>query len=391
MGERITVIERGARLNAAHQAALERAGFMVQRVAQVKALALEADAWPALVLLCVRGTADGGKLVAELAQTGRSMPAVVLAQRPTVRGATAAIRAGACDYLAASISGNRLVAALRLVLANAANPPTPVNAADDLISLVSHELRSPLMTINGYLEILQKHHGKLPEDKAQDFIARSLAATDELAYLSDMLMQALHCEVGTIPAARRAVALAPLVAEAIEQCAAKATQHHIHYEVAPDMFVWADPVAIQQVLRNLVSNAIKYAPQGGAITITASAEASDVTLAVRDEGIGMTPEQIAQLFHRFARVHDAARWPEIRGTGLGLYVCRQILAAHDGAIWVESAPGQGSTFFVRLPKAQQSALASVTLVSQRGTVPVRATMQRIRKTTQPATIGVQRA
>jgi signal transduction histidine kinase len=386
MSERITVIEHGARLSAAHQISLERAGFVVQRMAQASEGSLT------LALLCVRGTADVGKLLAGLAQANGNTRVVVLAQRPTVRGATAAVRAGACDYLAASVAGTHLIAALRLALADAPVPPAPPNAADDLISLVSHELRSPLMTINGYLEILQKYHGKLPEDKAQDFIARSLAATGELAYLSDMLMQALHCEVGTIPAARRAVALAPLAADAIAQCVTRATVHHIRCEIAPDVQVWADPVAIQQVIRNLVSNAIKYAPQGGAITITASVAGGDVTLAVCDEGIGMAPDQVAQLFQRFARVHDAARWPEIRGTGLGLYVCRQILAAHEGAIWAESAPGQGSTFFVRLPLAQSALSASgVQTEKMRADVCPERAGSHVRKTAHPAAIGVPHA
>jgi signal transduction histidine kinase len=387
MAERVTVIEQGMRLSAAQGAALERAGFAVRRVADVAA-ALAQDAPPHLALVCVRGTAQ----VAALAQAGGPTRVVVLAQRPTVRGATAAVRAGASDYLAASVGGPRLVAALRQVLASAPLSTAPPNAADDLISLVSHELRSPLMTINGYLELLQKHHGKLPEAKAQDFIARSLAATGELAYLSDMLMQALHCEVGTFAATRRAVALAPLAAEAIAQCAPHATAHRILCEIPPAIQVWADPVAIQQVIRNLVSNAIKYAPQGGTVTLSASTLAGDVTLAVRDEGIGMTPAQMTQLFQRFARVHDVAQWPAIRGTGLGLYVCRQILAAHAGAIWAASTPGQGSTFFVRLPLAPPPSLAPMLAAPEQAPLPTNAERGRskshLHTTVQPAAIGV---
>ncbi len=356
----IVILASGTRLSAAHHAVLARGAYTVHQAASVA----EAHQWlvehPAsVVVLCARSVAE---TVAALAQsiTQAGMPAriLVVAQRPTVRGATAAMQAGAFDYLSATASPSQFSSALRRALAAIPAPAQPAYAplparsqtTDDLISLVSHELRTPLMAINGYLEILQKYHDKIPPDKAQDFINRSLQATGELAYLSEMLVQVLQCEAGRHAPRGKLVALAPVVVSAVAQCDAQADRHAIITDVAPDARVWADPMALQQVIRNLVSNAVKYSPQGGTITISAvHAMAGMVEIVVRDEGIGMTPEQIGQLFQRFSRVHDAARWPEIRGTGLGLYICRQLVTTHGGAIWAESEPGKGSTFHVRWP------------------------------------------
>ncbi|HKD76555.1 MAG TPA: HAMP domain-containing sensor histidine kinase, partial [Ktedonobacterales bacterium] len=231
---------------------------------------------------------------------------------------------------------------------------------DDFLSLVSHEFRTPLMAVNGYLELLKKHADRLPPEKLQEFIGRSLRATGELTYLADMLMYLVHLETAARRLAIVPVPVAPVAMTAIDQCMALVSGHQITHDIPSCLSVQADEVALQQVLRNLLSNAIKYSPatgpsgNGSAIHFSARSTDGMVTISVRDEGLGMTDEQIAHLFTRFSRVHDTELWPDIHGTGLGLYLCRQIVTSLGGHIAVESTPGLGSTFSVTLPAALAS-------------------------------------
>jgi signal transduction histidine kinase len=128
-------------------------------------------------------------------------------------------------------------------------------------------------------------------------------------------------------------------------------QHTISIATAlPYVVAHVDPGRIEQVLANLIGNAIKYSPQGGSIEISLSAEADvqEVRLSIRDAGIGIPVEEQAHLFRRFARASNSSPYG-ITGTGLGLYLCRELVERHDGRIWFESREGRGSTFFIVLP------------------------------------------
>ena len=370
----LVLLEGDLRLSAAQQTALVRAPYRITQVTTLdEALPTLEARHPAAILLGVRGTAEAVQTLAHhIARVGLPTRIIVLAAHPTVRGATTALQWGASEYIGRHCSPANLVAAVRRALALPTGPMRamhllaadaqqsggdPIKQAalrdkDDLISLVSHELRTPLMAVSGYLEILQKHHAKLSREKTLDFIGRSLQATSELAYLSDMLVQVLQFEAGRITPRFSAVAVAPLVRAAIDQSDLSVTNHIITCDIAADLLVHADIMALQQIIRNLLSNAIKYSPQGGTITIAAQRTTGTLMeLTVHDEGIGIATDQLPHLFERFARVHDAGQWPSIRGTGLGLYICRQLVAAHGGHIWAESTLGQGSTFHLRLPLA----------------------------------------
>ena len=347
----ILLVEAAVRLSPAHQRALAAPPFrLVHATHEDVATALATHA-PQVVVLTTRGMAHQvAALMAQIQQQQRATRVIIVAQRPTVRGATAALRAGASDYIKLHGTTRALIQAIHQALPADAMAATTPPAKDDLISLVSHELRSPLMAVNGYLEILQRYHDKISTEKAQDYIKRSLQATGELAYLSDLLVQVMRHEAGHALVALEAVPLAPIIQAAISQCELQASRHTISCDIAPDLVIYADALAMQQISRNLVSNAIKYSPQGGAITVSGQITPDGMAqIAVRDEGMGIAPERLPQLFGRYARLHDVARWPDIRGTGLGLYICHQLAQAHGGRIWAESTLGQGSTFFVQVP------------------------------------------
>jgi signal transduction histidine kinase len=129
-------------------------------------------------------------------------------------------------------------------------------------------------------------------------------------------------------------------------------RHTVNYEVDPRVaYVRGDQTKLRQVLQNLLSNAVKYSPAGGKVTIRAAPHSAEqLVVAVTDEGIGIPADQQGKLFQKFSRV-DTPQAKEIKGSGLGLWICREIVKAHGGQIWVESQAGKGTTFAFTLKKA----------------------------------------
>jgi signal transduction histidine kinase len=129
-------------------------------------------------------------------------------------------------------------------------------------------------------------------------------------------------------------------------------KHTLEYKVHPDaIFIKGDQPKLRQVVQNLVSNAVKYSPRGGKVNILVDDfEPNEILVSVTDEGIGIAPEQIDKLFQKFSRV-ETGEAVNIKGSGLGLWICREIVQAHGGKIWVESSPGSGSAFKFTLKKA----------------------------------------
>jgi hypothetical protein len=124
--------------------------------------------------------------------------------------------------------------------------------------------------------------------------------------------------------------------------------------------IWADPDRLRQVVTNLVTNAVKYSPEGGSITVRCRERGPQhVVIAVIDHGLGIPPEQVPKLFQKFARIRSDEHL-KISGTGLGLYICRLIVEGHGGQIWVESTPGKGSTFAMALPHDARTARPGAT-------------------------------
>ena len=144
-------------------------------------------------------------------------------------------------------------------------------------------------------------------------------------------------------------ALARRVLERFEQAPERGEHHALELDVPEPVVGTWDPARLDQVITNLVSNALKYAPDGGVVRLRVRRGERDAELSVSDQGIGIAPEELAQLFQPFAR--GALARDSTGGTGLGLYISAQIVERHGGTIAVESEPGQGSTFTVRLPQA----------------------------------------
>jgi signal transduction histidine kinase len=219
-----------------------------------------------------------------------------------------------------------------------------------LVATVSHELRAPLTTIAGYAATLLQAGPWAPEAEREmlEIVAQSAAT---LGGLVDNLLDAATMEAGDLRLQREPVRLERLAQRLAGQRQRLAPAHFFVVEAEPGLpLADADPARIEQVVANLVENAIKYSPRGGPINLHIYADAEGMlSVSVSDRGIGIAPEHAERLFERFYRADsDAVR--STKGVGLGLFICRRIVEAHGGRIWVASSPGAGSTFAFTVPR-----------------------------------------
>jgi two-component system phosphate regulon sensor histidine kinase PhoR len=221
-----------------------------------------------------------------------------------------------------------------------------------LVANVSHELRSPLTAIKGYTDSLLS--GPWDDETEREFLTIIAVSADKLAALVDNLLDAAKMEAGVLRLEREPVRVERIALQVAAHRRALAPNHPVQVEAAADLpLADADPMRVEQVLANLVDNAIKYSPDGGPITIRISG-GDTLTVRVSDRGVGITPEQAERLFERFYRVEgDLAR--TTKGVGLGLYICKSLIEAHGGRMWVDSVPGVGSTFSFTLPTLVETA------------------------------------
>ncbi|MGC8785876.1 MAG: ATP-binding protein, partial [Anaerolineae bacterium] len=220
----------------------------------------------------------------------------------------------------------------------------------DFISTVSHELRSPLHSISGYVQLLLD--GKAP-DKAtqQECLEIVYRQTQHLTNLINDLLDASRMESASLVLQKEPVQMYLAVQEVLAdlQPLAEQAQITLTNHLTPDLpVVFGDKERLKQVVRNLVHNAIKFTPKGGHVTISATVEPGRIVVSVQDDGIGIPAEALPRLFERFYQV-DSSSTRRAGGTGLGLYICKQIVTAHGGEIWVKSQVGKGSTFSFTLP------------------------------------------
>lgn len=226
---------------------------------------------------------------------------------------------------------------------------------DEFVSLAAHELRTPLAGLLGYASMLRVQtangHGPDLADWQQEAIVEIESATARLNMLVEDLVDATR-----IQADRLALHLVPLdlvvhVRRCLNRLQLTTSQHTLSLDVQDEpVLLAADGLRLEQVLGNLVGNAIKYSPEGGAIEVTVRADVTTemAEVHIRDHGIGIPAVDQVRLFQRFARAHNAYNH-QIPGSGLGLYVCRALVERHGGQIWFESKEGQGTTFFLTLP------------------------------------------
>jgi len=223
-----------------------------------------------------------------------------------------------------------------------------------LLSTVSHELRTPLASIKGFTTSLLREDITWDQKTQRDFLEIIDAESDRLAELIGNLLDMSRIDAGTLAMEQQEVRLGTLLREAVAAARIRAPQHAFSLHIPPRLpMVSADPRRVRQVLHNLLENAVKYSPQGSKVAVVVRFDPEFVTIGVSDQGVGIPPEYQERIFERFFQV-DSAPTRRVGGSGLGLAISRSIVEAHGGRIWVESASGNGSTFYFTLPVATRS-------------------------------------
>ncbi|MBE9602278.1 PAS domain-containing protein [Pedobacter sp. MC2016-24] len=218
---------------------------------------------------------------------------------------------------------------------------------NDFIGMVSHELKTPLTSLSGYVQMLYRRAEKNKDTFTAGALDMAHKQVKKMTTMINGFLNVSRLESGKIHIDRHNFDMAALLKELEEEFNMTVASHQIFFAPVGEILVDADRDKIGQVINNFISNALKYAPSGSRIDIACEKNNNWVQLSVRDEGLGIKKEDQQKLFERFYRVKDQPS--TISGFGIGLYLCAEVIHRHEGKIWVESEIGQGSTFYFSLP------------------------------------------
>jgi excisionase family DNA binding protein len=221
---------------------------------------------------------------------------------------------------------------------------------DEFISIASHELRTPISVLTAQAQLSLRRlerQGQLEPHRVADALQLVGSQADKLARLVGQLLDVSRLDAGKLVLEPAEVDLARLIDQVVSTTRPLTDAHTISLNAPTSLLCKLDPLRIEQVLSNLLDNAIKYSPDGGAIDVSVTSSAEWVELAVRDHGLGIPESKRAQIFECFYQAHDNGQ----RGMGLGLYVSRHIVELHGGEMWPEFPPDGGTRMMVRMPVA----------------------------------------
>jgi len=230
---------------------------------------------------------------------------------------------------------------------------THFREADELkstfVSVISHELKTPVALIKGYVSTLRREDARWNRQIVQDSLKVIEEEADRLTALIGDLLDASRLQAGALSINLSDVDLALLAGRVVDRFKTQTTRHTFRVDF-PAQFpvVLADEDRLTQVFSNLISNAIKYSPEGGEISIDGSVRSNQLIICISDQGSGIAAGDIPHVFDRFYRASDTAR--KTKGAGLGLYLARAVIEAHGGHIWVDPRPGGGARFCFCLPR-----------------------------------------
>jgi PAS domain S-box-containing protein len=221
---------------------------------------------------------------------------------------------------------------------------------DEFIGLVSHELRTPLTVISGCLSTMLTEWNRLSSSEVQQLLKDALLESESLSHLIENLLELSRAQARQLALYPELIDVKRLVRETLSKIKRQATSHRFIASL-PDQLpsINGDPLRIERILYNLLDNAAKYSPPRSQIKVSAKAEPERLIIGVSDRGNGLTASEQDRIFGAFQRLENS-RPDQARGAGLGLMVCRRLVEAHGGEIWVESKKGRGSTFFFSLPR-----------------------------------------
>jgi two-component system sensor histidine kinase KdpD len=217
---------------------------------------------------------------------------------------------------------------------------------EDFVSTISHELRTPLGFIKGYSTSLLREDTSWDKETQREFLTIIDEEADRLALLIENVLESARLQSKTLPLRFQPLRLDAVIRDVVQRIRSRHKDLDVSMDIKSVSPIHGDGVRLAQVFENLFTNAMKYAPSAP-IFIILSQVGKNLIISFMDRGPGIPAESLPLIFERFYRVRSNEK--TITGTGLGLYICRQIIEAHRGKIWAESNPGQGTTFFIELP------------------------------------------
>ncbi len=221
---------------------------------------------------------------------------------------------------------------------------------EDFVSTISHELRTPLGFIKGYSTSLLREDTSWDEETQKEFLTIIDEEADRLSLLIENVLESARLQSRTLPLRFQPLRLDAVIRDVIARIRVRQKGLDVNMDLKSTAPINGDGVRLAQVFDNLFTNAIKYAP-GAPIDVLLSQMGDRVLISFIDHGPGIPRESLPLIFERFYRVRTEK---SVTGTGLGLYICKQIIEAHRGKIWAESTPGQGTTFFIELPSNSEN-------------------------------------
>jgi signal transduction histidine kinase len=354
------------------EATLQDAGVHRFRLTHVErldeALAALGDGGVDIVLLDLHlPDSQGLDTLAELKREQPGVPVMVLTGLDDEELAVRAMQAGAQDYLPKGVVDGALLARLirhaverhQIGVELERARSEQIRLRDQFLSHVSHELRTPLAAMHQFLDILADGLAGALSDEQQAYVQRTLRNARQLEGMVAELLDAARAQTGKLAVTVQRVELAPLVEDTLGGFAGRATDKAIQLsaEVEPGLgAVRADAGRVGQVLGNLLDNALKFTPEGGQVHVAAVADGEPgfARVEVSDSGPGVPAADAERIFERLWQAQGKDGGPSRKGLGLGLHICRELVARQGGRIWVDSRPGEGATFAFTLPLHRQA-------------------------------------
>lgn len=321
----------------------------------VEGLALAEQARPDCILLDLDMPRLGGFEVLERLAADprmREIPVIIVtAMDDSLDAMKRALTGGAVDYITKPISPLRVEIRVRGAIERRRLLGELQDLRASFTSMLVHDLRAPLAVIDGYIELLQQAKLDPVTERQRRYLGAMRASCERMIRLISEILDVSKLEAGRLSIERQSLDLCALAEDVVERMRPVALRKSIELGMGGatvPMKVLADRVRLEQVLMNLLSNAIKFTPTEGRVTVELAELDDEVEVAVVDTGPGIPAEEMPLLFEKFRQTRSGESSGQ--GTGLGLVICRHLVEAHGGRIWVESDVGTGSRFVFRLPR-----------------------------------------
>ncbi len=248
------------------------------------------------------------------------------------------------DRVASAIERARLYEAERRARAEA---EAALRVRDEFLAVAAHELKTPIAIMKGYAQLLRRRAEAFPPKERKLLAAIDMGA-DRMDRLVKDLLEVTQLQRRQLNFAMESIDLQALAQEAADAAAMTATRHEVRVLSSGPVFVMGDRGRLEQVLANLLTNAIKYWPDGGTVEVEVAARDGEAVVSVRDRGVGIPADRQGRIFEYFYRAHTGTKY-DFGGMGVGLYISREMVSRNGGRMWFESREGEGSTFHFSLP------------------------------------------